>query len=1417
MSRSVPFGSRSALRFVAAATVTLCTLVVAVFAPLASATPVVSAADIPFSGISPGGVDMATGELILVMRPDLALSGPMPVVFGRYYASMLAREGLASGHMGPNWLGTYDWKLSVAGTTATLVTNRGEGIHFQQVAGAGWMLVSPTYANYRLDLVGNAWRITNPMERRLYFFDGTTWLLTQIVDEHGNALTLSYNAAGLLTQVADGLGRTLTFGYDASGFLNRVGDGTRTVTFGYTAGILTGSVDAAGHPWSFVYPPDPGLSGLLAGVTEPMGNTPITNAYDTSGRVSSQQDALGHVATYGYDLPNGNTFTDPATNSWTYQHDAQLRLVGLLDPAGGPTTFQYDPQGRLMAARRPMSDLTSYFYDPASGYPSVIQLADGAQASLTYSPHTVAGATFFDVATAGYPDQTSDRYGRDPAGNLVDWTDTGNFHWTATYNARGQILTVLNPTGGTTTLTYDPRGDLASRRDNAGNTAGFVYDGLDRLSQVNWPDGTNRHLTYDNLDALTTVRDESGKQWSYGYDSNERLVAATDPLLESTGYGYDGLDRVTQVTDPLGHAAHDAYDPNGRLMTSTDRTGRATSYGYDALNRLTSVANPAGASMQFGYDPDGRLTSTLDPLNHGSSYQYDFRDHLTHVTDPVGSGFDFEYDAMGRVHTMNAPLGRSSTYNYDARGLLTSVLAGGVETDFQYTGLGQLSQVTDPDRNAWTCLHDPQGRLLGTSDPLQRSTSYEYDTMSRPIRVTRPDGSIAHIQYDPVGRPLQIDAPFDQTGSTTINYSYDDAGRRTSATGASFSYDAAGRMTGSNGFGYGYDDEGRLTSETLAPGKIESYTYDNRGWLAQAQDWMGGVTSFQYDAGGRLTSLNRPNGILATYQYDAANRLTGSLENSPGPSGRPISSVAITRDPLAQITGIDRRQPLMPGGTTSGTASFAYDAASQLNGVAHDAFGRMTSDASRSFHWDGLSRLDHYAAVADSPRFAYDAFGDPRLETMGSQTVQMAWGFGRGHPTNDDMQVSLPSRSRLLVRTPAGDLLYAVDGASGARSYYHYDERGNTAYLTNDAGNVVTSYAYGPFGGVQALGETQDNAFTLGAGGGLMGLGASGLWWNGASVYDERTMRVISRSATESGRRGVAFASSHLWLSSSWGKGWDTNGWDTNGWDSNGWDTNGYDSNGYDSNGYDSNGYDSNGVPDNGMPDNGMPDNGMPNNGVPDNGMPDNGIPTNGVPTNGMPTNMGVHHVGFGEGTRFFLENEFMTAGDGGAHSADPPPGSSRWLPKPISVYEQGERYYGRPKGNGGCNKCHGSSGLSGGSAIGNAMRLAGGGSDWRAFLKTVPVKAQDDFGKVKMDGNSLGSGAFGGGYRYTDGSGTVHQGFYDEWDFHHYLNSAHVRSPLRRDIDPIEVDPFDDNWQLTNVPKNAPSGDGSSCVWCVR
>ena len=82
--------------------------------------------------------------------------------------------------MTPNWLGSYDWNLTVSGGSATLVTNRGAVIRFAQNVSGGWDLLSPTYAKFRLDVVGGTWHVTNPQDRRIYVFDGVTWLLTQV-------------------------------------------------------------------------------------------------------------------------------------------------------------------------------------------------------------------------------------------------------------------------------------------------------------------------------------------------------------------------------------------------------------------------------------------------------------------------------------------------------------------------------------------------------------------------------------------------------------------------------------------------------------------------------------------------------------------------------------------------------------------------------------------------------------------------------------------------------------------------------------------------------------------------------------------------------------------------------------------------------------------------------------------------------------------------------------------------------------------------------------------------------------------------------------------------------------------------------------------------------------------------------------
>ena len=305
---------------------------------------------------------------------------------------------------------------------------------------------------------------------------------------------------------------------------------------------------------------------------------------------------------------------------------------------------------------------------------------------------------------------------------------------------------------------------------------------------------------------------------------------------------------------------------------------------------------------------------------------------------------------------------------------------------------------------------------MSASDPLGRSCGYEYDELGRLKRITRPDFTAENIAYDANGNLTGQS----YSDGTSFTYGYDVANRMTSSTGYSFTYDPVGRMTASNGFSYTHDLEGRLMSETLSPGKTVNYTYDPRGLPSGVTDWLTGSTSFTYDAAHRFTGMTRANGTIGEYSYDPANRLISSVEKTPGPSQ--ISSIVITRDALGRTASIDRRQPLMPGQTMPASTPFSYDIASQMNGVSHDALGRTTVDGTRSFGWNGHGYITTAASNADSLNYTDDPFKHPKTiaPPHGGSAIQLAWGYGRGYPTNDDMAVSLPSRYRLHVRAPSG-------------------------------------------------------------------------------------------------------------------------------------------------------------------------------------------------------------------------------------------------------------------------------------------------------------------------------------------------------------------------------------------------------------
>jgi YD repeat-containing protein len=120
----------------------------------------------------------------------------------------------------------------------------------------------------------------------------------------------------------------------------------RAITFGYTGDNLTLVTGVNGKTTRYSY----SGGGLLISKTLPAGNTPISQTFDSRGRVVRQTDGLGYSATLSYDTPGAGvtTVTGPLNTSFQYTYQGHASLVSQIDPAGQSISFSYDSSNRLV-------------------------------------------------------------------------------------------------------------------------------------------------------------------------------------------------------------------------------------------------------------------------------------------------------------------------------------------------------------------------------------------------------------------------------------------------------------------------------------------------------------------------------------------------------------------------------------------------------------------------------------------------------------------------------------------------------------------------------------------------------------------------------------------------------------------------------------------------------------------------------------------------------------------------------------------------------------------------------------------------------------------------------------------------------------------------------------------------------------
>ena len=886
-------------------------------------------------------------------NPPIGPSVNFVATFNQFEANQPASFNYSN--LGPLWIHNWMSYVVTPGTIGqtTYINLRGGGRETYNSANYVSTSSYPGYVGYfsaDTETEASLWITTSGgYERRLP--DGSKEVYTtsngagyiflnKAVDPQGNTDTLAYDSSYRITAITDALGQVTTFSYTLAGDPLKITKVTdpfgRFTTLSYTTAApyqLVSITDEVGITSQFAY----SSGSTMASMTTPYGKTLFNQVYSgTSEAVRSVEvvDPLGAKEFYMSRLDGvGIGSSEPTapsgyglsiTNTYLNYRDTYFwNKKAVMDYGETDYTkaqifhFLHTPDGNsespvLESTKLPLESRVWFNYqgqtDPvlqsAYSQPSIAAriMSDGTTQAYLYTYNSLGNVT-----------QTVDPLGRtltfdyDPTNNidLLDVRQTKGSNNDAllkcTYNTIHCPLTVIDPSGQTTTNTYNSNGQLTKITNAKGEITSLTYTGANGT-------GTGYYLTKVVGPAAPG---STGDSTTYQYDSVGRLITATDSQGYSLSYAYDNLDRLTAVTYPDGTYEQNYYS-NLDLVWHKDRLGRWSHNVYDALQRPLSVTDPLGRSTSYTWCMCGALTSLTDPAGNVTSWIRDLESRPTEKTFADGSRYQYFYDSQtSRLQSATDPKGQitnyaynfdetiksitysntdkatpSIAYNYDPNyRRLTSILSGATSDSYTYnpyttfsaswptsptTGIGQLASDTPALANAVITYtsYDALGRLLSYSiNGSANTAAITYDTLSRLGSITNLLGTFTNSYLSTTNRLSSVSYPhgvnesllyFGSTGDERLQEI-----KFTNSTSAiiskfDYNYNSAGdittwqRQTDSNtptSYALSYDAADQLSEALLTQSGTTVHRY------AENYDPAGNRTSEQIDLSVNSASL----------------------------------------------------------------------------------------------------------------------------------------------------------------------------------------------------------------------------------------------------------------------------------------------------------------------------------------------------------------------------------------------------------------------------------------------------------------------------------------------------------------------------------------------------------------------------------
>jgi YD repeat-containing protein len=813
------------------------------------------------------------------------------------------------GNMGRQWGHNWSAWIDLPNSTTANVALRGGGAEvYTRSSGTAAFEIPNSKSAARLVATGS-----NAFERELP--DGSKEIysspqdlgggvfrvfLTEIQDEVGNAVSVTYDGSYRLIRITDAIGQRTCLKYENSIFpylVTEVSDPFgREATFSYdSSGQLVSITDVVGIVSSFTY----GGGNFLNSLTTPYGTTVFEYGAAGNKRWLIATDPLGRPEKLERDL-NGGSNTIPEdqlppevidvagvgvgflrANDWysyrnsffwdrkAYAVDAENRDVAVnyhwLHSSGGLVSPFLESIKKPFESRVFFNYAGSYHavYEPSVpfvGIPNkiakVVEVVSGTQrVALSQAEHN----------SLGKPTMVVDAIGRETvfsyASNEIDLIEvkqknaggTYDTLFTGTYNSINRPLEVTGPDGETTSYAWNSRGQLTSVTNALSETIEYTYDADGYLKFINPAlSGTADQiaLTYDSAGRVGTR-----SQWGY-----------------TQTYEYDNLDRITKITYPDSTTEQVIYEAL-HVRWMKDRLNRWTRQDVNAIQKVVGILNPASEYTAFDWCKCGDLKT---------------------IIDAQGNATNWTHNAAGQKTSKIYADGRTDTYSYNPYSgwleAVTDAASQQVKTEYALDGRPTATRyvnetVSTPD-------------VILTWDPKYPRVTAMVDGTGTTSYAYRSPGTSG------AGRIHTVDGPL---GNDTITTAYDDLGRAVShvidGTGESVTYDALGRVASVTNpldtFTVGYSGTNGLPL-TVTGSKGLSVTntyYGPSGDLrpqTTAYAWSGtqvlAELGYQYDAAGRITRWDHQVGSAdprrVVPDYDAVSRLIGAATINPDTSAQ---------------------------------------------------------------------------------------------------------------------------------------------------------------------------------------------------------------------------------------------------------------------------------------------------------------------------------------------------------------------------------------------------------------------------------------------------------------------------------------------------------------------------------------------------